>query len=60
MNFDGDPLCKGREPCQARFVYQRWRGLSSAPYRGPCTAEEMYGKTSDTLTLLTTGGKRYE
>ncbi len=29
-------------------------------YRGPCTAEEMYGKISDTLTLLTTGGKRYE
>ena len=29
-------------------------------YRGECTTEALYSRISDTLTLLTTGGKRYE
>jgi putative ABC transport system ATP-binding protein len=29
-------------------------------YRGECTAEAFYSRISDTLTLLATGGKRYE
>ena len=29
-------------------------------YRGNLSSEELYAKISDTLTMLTTGGEKYE
>lgn len=50
------PLCQGCQPCQAGAVSADGEVYHQL-YRGAQTTEELFGKISDTLTVLAQGGE---
>lgn len=46
--------------CAKRVLFIKDGQVFHQLYKGSCTDEEMYQKISDTLTVITTGGGRYE